>query len=114
MKFYAKNEEEAKKMMAKFDQITKILMKKANIKEEDIPNLEEFLNEELLELHYCRKGTRMCLSTKDPDTIMIMMADIIGHLLSEVPEDKRNDVLVMAISTSNLDDMTGPGDKRRK
>lgn len=86
MKFEPKNEKEAKI-------------------EKDIPGLEEYLNEELLELHYCRKGTTMRIKTDDPKTMRIMVGDIIGHLLSEIPEEERNDVLLMAIKSATFDDL---------
>lgn len=106
MKFHAENEEEAEKIIEELDKLTDLLIKKTKIGKEDIPSLKEYLNEELLELHYCRKGTRMQIKTKDPKTRRIMIADIIGHLLSEIPERDRDKVLMMAISTTNLDDLT--------
>lgn len=105
MKFQAKNEEDAEKIIEELDRLTDLLIQKTKINKEDIPSLKEYLNEELLELHYCRKGTRMQIKTIDKETKKIMMADIIGHLLSEVPEKDRNDVLLMAVSTANLDDL---------
>lgn len=114
MKFRSENKEEAEKMMEELNKLTHKITEKMGIPKESLPKLMEYLNEELLELHYCRKGTTMEIMTKDPDTIMIMMADIIGHLLSEVPEDKRNDVLLMAIKTASLDDLPGTKNIRKK
>jgi NCAIR mutase (PurE)-related protein len=106
MKFQAKNEEDADKIIEELDKLTNLLIQKTKINKEDIPSLKEYLNEELLELHYCRKGTRMQIKTTDIKTKKIMVADIIGHLLSEIPEKDRNDVLLMAVGTTNLDDLT--------
>lgn len=106
MKFQAKNEEDADKIIEELDKLTDLLIQKTKINKEDIPSLKEYLNEELLELHYCRKGTRMRIKTTDIKTKKIMVADIIGHLLSEIPEKDRNDVLLMAVGTTNLDDLT--------
>lgn len=105
MKFKAKNEEEAEKIIDELDKLTDQLLRKIQVDPENTPGLKEYLEEELLELHYCRKGTRIRISTNDPQTRRMMISDVIGHLISEIPEKERNDVLLMAIKISTMDDL---------
>lgn len=101
----SKKEEEVDEILEKMDKLTDLLLDKTKIEKGKVPTLTEYMNKELLELHYCRKGTKMQIKTTDPKTKKLMMSDIIGHLLSQIPEEDRNDVLLVAVKISHLDDL---------